>query len=377
MRGGFVLDDETLIVNNPRVISPGGLKRIWFSTQEYEYYPISYSSFWLEWRLWGKNPTLYHVTNLALHVAAALLIWGVLGGLSIPGAYLAALLFAVHPVNVEAVAWISQRRSVLAMVFFLLSVLLFLRSDGRLRKPEEEKRRKGEEETRSEGRQFGLWHWLSLLAFVAAMLSKGSVAVEPVVLLLAVWWRHRRIGLGDLVRTAPFFVVAIALTAANVWFQTHGTEIVIRNAGFAERLTGAGAVVWFYLSKALLPIGLLFIYPMWHIQATKLLWWLPVIAAIVTTVVARAAGHFAEAQWGRALLFAWAFFCVALAPVLGFTDVGFMQYSLVADHYQHIAIVGVVALIAAGWSFGATHRAERTGRQQTLLPWCWLEFWRA
>jgi protein O-mannosyl-transferase len=341
MRGGFVFDDETLIGNNPRINSAGGLERIWFSIEEYEYYPLSYSSFWLEWRLWGNNPTLYHVTNLALHVAAALLIWAVLSELSIPGAYLAALLFAVHPVNVEAVAWISQRRSVLAMVFFLLSALWYLRA-------EEEKNRRGEKENRA-GMASG-WYWLSLLTFLAAMLSKGSVAVEPAVLLLAVWWRQRRIGTGDLARAAPFFVVAIALTAANVWFQTHGTQIVIRNAGFAERLAGAGAVIWFYLSKALLPIRLLFIYPMWHIEVARLLWWLPVIAGIVVTVVVLRNGSPARAKWGRGVLFAWAFFCVALAPVLGLTDVGFMQYSLVADHYQHLAIIGVVAAVAAGWA---------------------------
>ncbi len=123
----------------------------------------------------------------------------------------------------------------------------------------------------------------------------------------------------------------------------------------------AGAVIWFYLSKALLPIRLLFIYPMWHIEVARLLWWLPVIAGIVVTVVVLRNGSPARAKWGRGVLFAWAFFCVALAPVLGLTDVGFMQYSLVADHYQHLAIIGVVAAVAAGWA--AWRDASRTANR--------------
>ncbi len=340
LHGGFIFDDATLIRHNPRVNSPDGLKSIWFSTEENEYYPISYSSYWMEWRLWGKNTTGYHVVNVALHVAAALLLWAALRGLSIPGAYLAALLFAVHPVNVESVAWISQRRNVLAMVFFLLSMLWYLRQ-------EDERSRKGENEIHG---GFGIWYWLSLLAFLSAMLSKGSVAVEPIVLLLAVWWRRRRIGVGDLARIAPFLVVAVALTAVNIWFQTHGMEVVVRDASFAERAAGAGAVVWFYLSKAVLPIHLLFIYPQWHIQVSELKWWMPLLAALVTTAALAWKGFSTDAKPNRALLFAWGFFCVALAPVLGLTDIGSMQYSLVADHYQHIAIIGIVALVAAGWA---------------------------
>jgi protein O-mannosyl-transferase len=146
----------------------------------------------------------------------------------------------------------------------------------------------------------------------------------------------------------------------NVWFQTHGQEIVVRSADFADRLTGAGGVVWFYLYKALLPFDLTFIYPQWHIRAGNLLWWLPLIAALAVTAVLWRY----RAKWSRPFLFAWGFFCIALVPVMGFTDFGFMKYSLVADHYQHIAIIGAIALAAAGWSVwqirakGALHRAS-------------------
>ncbi len=182
------------------------------------------------------------------------------------------------------------------------------------------------------------------------MLSKGSVAVLPVLLLLIVWWQRRRIDIWDLVRTAPFFVVAIVLTGVNVWFQKHGLDVMIRNVNFSQRLAGAGAVVWFYLAKALAPIHLVFVYPNWQIKASTPLWWLPLAAVLIVTILLARSILSQRATWRHALLFAWLFFCVALVPVLGFTDVGFMQYALVADHYQHIAIIAVVALAAAGFS---------------------------
>ena len=185
-----------------------------------------------------------------------------------------------------------------------------------------------------------------------AMLGKGSAAVLPALLLGILWWL-RSLTRRDLLRIAPFFLLAVVLTVVNIWFQTHGKDIEIRNAGFAERLLGAGGVVWFYLYKALLPFDLAFIYPPWHIHVGNALWWLPLLAAfIVTAVLWRY-----RKGWSRPLLFAWGFFCVSLLPVMGFTDVGFMKYSLVADHYQHIAIIGVIALAAAGW--GIWHKRAR------------------
>ena len=318
LNGGFLIDDDKLISDNSLVRSSDGFLRIWTTTQAMDYWPLTNTSFWLEWRLWGSNPTGYHVTNLLLHLAATFLLWAILRKLAIPGAFLAALLFAVHPVNVESIAWISQRKNTLAMFFFLLSILWWLRATER--------------RTRR-------WYWLSLLAFTLAMLSKGSVAVLPFVLLLIVWWQKRRVDKSDLLRTVPFFVVAIVLTAVNVWFQKHGLDVVVRDVNFGQRLAGAGAVVWFYLAKALAPIELVFVYPQWQFNIGQLLWWIPLVAVLLVTVML-----LLRRNPARPLLFAWLLFCVALVPVLGFTDVGFMQYSLVADHYQHIAIIAVVAL---------------------------------
>jgi tetratricopeptide (TPR) repeat protein len=359
INGGFVLDDDLLLAKNELIKASDGLCKLWCTTESLEYYPVSYSTHWIEWRLWGKNPTGYHVTNLILHVVEALLIWVILRKLSFTGAFLAAMIFAVHPVNVESVAWIAQRRNVAAMLFFLLSILWYLKL-----------------EIPSLSLQNGLYriatlhaprfsllcYWLSLAAFMLAMLSKGSAAVLPVLLLGIVWWL-RSLTRRDLVRIAPFFLLAVVLTGVNIWFQTHGTDIKIRNADFTERLLGAGGVVWFYLYRALLPIDLAFIYPQWHIEAGNPLWWLPLLAVLAITTVLWRYGK----GWSRPLLFAWGFFCVSLVPVMGFTDVGFMKYSLVADHYQHIAIIGVIALLSAG--FSAWHQGMRgaIARTATVL----------
>jgi protein O-mannosyl-transferase len=370
LSGGFVWDDDTLLTESALVKAADGLHRIWFTTEPLDYWPLTNTSFWLEWRLWGMHAAGYHVTNLLLHVGSALLLWAILRRLAIPGAFLAALLFVVHPVNVESVAWIAQRKNTLSMVFFLLSILWFVRSEldsppvarqtqpsaGRSRSraatrrasassPENSsKLRSSREGAGGPGRA---WYWLSLGAFVLAMLSKGSVAILPGILLLLIWWRRGIVTRANVMRTAPFFAVAAVLTVVNIWFQGHLATGPIRHASLVERTLGAAAIVWFYLYKAVLPIRLLFVYPQWHVQATLVRWWFPLAAAVAVSAVLLRKRHDSTA---RALLFAWVFFCLALFPVMGFTDVYYMTYSMVADHYEYIAIVGVVTAAAAGLS---------------------------
>src|SRR6185312_15759135 len=166
LHNGFVWDDDTMIAGNALVHAPDGIVKLWTSAQQADYWPVSLSSFWLEWRLWGMDAAGYHATNLALHLGACLLLWALLRRLRIPGALLAALLFAAHPANVESVAWITQRKNLLALLFFLLSIRWFA---GWLDRPA--------------GRSRRAPYLLSLAAFALAMLSKGSAAPEPLVLL--------------------------------------------------------------------------------------------------------------------------------------------------------------------------------------------------
>jgi tetratricopeptide (TPR) repeat protein len=348
LRGGFVWDDEPLTTGSDLLKSPSALFRIWFTWDPIDYWPVTYSAFWLETRLFGTNTIGYHVVNIVLHCCNAILVWAVLRRLAIPGAFFAGLLFAVHPVNVESVAWIAQLKNTLSMFFFLLAALCYLKIEM-----------PGLPADRLYVVGQGRWYWLSLAFFTAAMLSKGSVVVLPALLLLVIWWR-REITRWDICRLAPFFVIGAALTLVNVWFQKHGADVTVRNVSALERLLGAAGAIWFYLWKAVLPINLNFVYSQWTIRASDIRWWLPLAAAIVVSVVLWLRR---KSPVGRALLLAWGFFCVALVPVMGFVDVIFMQYSLVADHYQYIAIIAIVALAAAAGMSIWNSRQSRGAKQ--------------
>jgi Flp pilus assembly protein TadD len=400
LHNGFVWDDDVFLTKNALIQAPDGLCRFWFSTQPSDYWPVTSTTLWLEWRLWGLHAAGYHATNVALHLAEALLLWSILRRLRVPGAYLAALLFVVHPVNVESVAWIAQRKNLMAMLFYLLSIHCFLRTrwsdptPGRWLDsaagpaprsrvaPPSDLVAPPSDLVASPNDLIALpsdlpMYGLSLLAFIFALLSKGSVAPLPVVFLGIIAWRRRVVG-RDVLKLTPFFLVAAALIGVNVWFQTHGSGEIVRHADGLERLLGAGAVVWFYLTKALLPVGLVFVYPQWNVSTDNLLWWLPLLAAAALTgllwarvrslspVIPSAARNPVRCGWRiprsarndrisrheiwRSAWFAWLYFVVMLLPVMGFTDVYFMQFSLVADHYQHLAIIGVLALAAAAWT---------------------------
>jgi tetratricopeptide (TPR) repeat protein len=324
MHNGFVFDDYPLVVDNRLVKANDGLHRFWFTTEAADYYPLTSSLWWLEWRLWGVNPMGYHLVSVLLHAANAVLVWLILRRLKIPGAWMAALVFAVHPVNVATVAWISEQKNTLSMLFYAAAILLYLRFD-------------------EEGR----WHWfgLSLTAFLLALLSKSAVVMLPVVLLGCVWWRHGRVRWKDTLCSAPFFAFSLISGLVTIWFQSHRAlgGVVVRTEGFAARLAAAGWVSWFYLGKALLSLNLTLAYPHWEIDAARGLSYLPGIILVGCFLVF----WWKRSTWGRPLLFALGYFVVTLFPVLGFFDQGFYTYALVADHWQYFSIIAVIALVVA------------------------------
>ena len=323
LRGRFIWDDDELVVDNNLIKAPDGLYRFWCTTQPPDYWPLTSTTWWMEWRLWGKNPLGYHVVNVILHALSAVLWWRALARLKIPAAWVAAAVFAVHPVNVESVAWIAERKNTLSMLFYVLTLLGYLRFEdtGRRR-----------------------WYWLAVWTFALALLSKTSVVPLPVALLLCAWWRRRKVDRTDLRRLLPFFVLSVATGFVTVWFQSrNGMAQEILHRSLAMRVAGAGWACWFYLWKALVPIHLMTIYPQWRVDMSSPLTYLPGL------IVLGCLGIFWRCRqgWGRPLLFASGYFLAMLFPVLGFINMSFLALSPVGDRFLYFSLIGVIAPICA------------------------------
>jgi tetratricopeptide (TPR) repeat protein len=333
MRGGFVWDDSSFLTGNKLIKASDGLRRFWFTTESPDYFPLTSSMLWVEWRLWGPHATGYHIVNVLLHAIGAVLLWRALRRLKVPGAWLAGILFAVHPVGAASAAWITEGKNTLPMVFYLLSLLAYFTYQER-----EAKR----------------WYAVALALFLLALLAKSSVVMLPAVLLLCGWWRRGTLTRKDLLRSAPFFALSLALGLVTVWFQHHNiiAGAPVRPEGAASRVAAAGWILWFYLFKLLVPAGLCAVYPRWSVDGASL----PAFLPLALFIAGMAWLWMRRKSWGRAPLFTLAYFALSLLPVLGFVDMAFMEYSLVADHFQYIAMAGIVAFAAAiiAWAVGAS-----------------------
>ena len=344
---GFVWDDEPLITANPLLRSLSGLAEIWSGARTADYFPLTNTIFWIEYHLFGVHAAGYHALNIFLQSANALLVWAVLRRLEIPGAWLAGLIFGIHPVHAESVAWISELKNLLSMFFFLVSLLCFFEI--------EEKR----------AFSSSVAYVASLCFFLFALLSKTHVVFLPVVILLCAWWRRsssleRNNGAGgrqvakrgsphfhrEMIRTWPFFLVAIALGLLTLWFQSRGIgeeEIVL--GSFGRRFANAGMAVWWYAGKVFAPIRLMNVYPSWRFDSPRLVEWLPLLALIGVMLILWRWRN----RWTRSLLFAFAYFVVALLPVLGLLRMAYARSgTLVADHFQYFADISLIALFSAG-----------------------------
>ncbi|MCG6916201.1 MAG: tetratricopeptide repeat protein [Deltaproteobacteria bacterium] len=330
IQGGFVWDDNDHLTENQTIRSLQGLGQIWFAPKSnYLYYPMTFSSFWLEYRLWGLNPTGYHVVNVLLHALSALLLYRILLCLNLPGAWLAAAVFALHPVHVESVAWVSERKNVLSGFFYFASALCLFRFFGFTGKREKKP---------------NLWWYLAgLLLFICALFSKTVTCSLPAAMLLVLWWKRGGVKGGEVAALAPFFALGLAMGLTTAWLEKHqvgalGSEW---DLSFVESCLLAGRALWFYLGKLILPVKLIFNYPRWQVDGS--LWWQYIYPAGVLLVVFIL--WLIRRRIGRGPLVAVLFFCGTLLPALGFFDVYIFRYSFVADHFQYLASVGLIALL--------------------------------
>jgi protein O-mannosyl-transferase len=338
IRGGFIWDDDCYLTANPLITAPDGLWRIWFSTHlqsqyQSQYFPLVYTTLRFEHMLWGMNPLGYHLVNVLLHGINALMLFAILRRLEVTGAFLAAAIFALHPVHVETVAWITELKNTQSTMFYLLAIWGWLRFI--------------DETTR-----YRWGHYVFVLLFYAlALFSKTTACTLPAALLLASWIRGERIGIQRLVQVLPFLVMGLAMGLVSIWWEGHMghyIEEVGQSLNLIERLLIASRALWFYASKLIWPVNLTFSYPKWEIDPNNSFQYGWLVACLLTAC--------ALWRWrkilGRGALSGIIFFVASLSPLLGFIPLYTFQYSYVADHYQYVASMGLIALFAAACSFG-------------------------
>lgn len=361
--GDWLWDDDQEITANAVLPDPNGLIRIWKGETGADYFPLKASVQWIYYRAFGTDRTAWHLLNVVLHLVNALLVWKVLAKLRVPQAWLGGLIFSIHPILVESVAWVSELKNTLSLPFLLLAMMAWIDFDRR-----------------------GLArdYVLALILFILSILCKTSVVMFPVVLLLYSWWRslHRNGEEGGsfldpvarllpsfipapirrgLVGSVPFFLVSLGMGLLTIEFQHHraiGSE-TIPVGGMLSRTATAGVSILFYFYKTILPFGLLPIYPRWKVDpppAWMFLAW-PLIAGVLVGLWTK------RRTWGSHVLLGLGFFLINLFPIIGFIKMSYMRITWVADHFLYLPALGLIGLAAAG--LGVVY--NRVARQNRAL----------
>ena len=326
---GFIWDDEQVVTANPVIVGPLGLKEIW-TTSAADICPLTLTTFWLEHKLWGLNPLPYHLVNVGLHAACALALWRVLLSLRIPGALLGAAIWALHPVQVESVAWISEMKNTESGLFYLLTIFFSV---------------KGLRTDVGSTRAKGIWsHVLTFLFAFLAMASKSTTMVLPIILCLCAWWVEGQWRWRNAVKVGPILFLSLVAGVVSLWTQNfHGADLVAPRH-WPERLAGVGDAIWFYLGKLIWPYPLLIVYPRWQIHPGAVVSYLASLSALLVLVQL----WVRRGTWLRPWFFAYAYFIAALLPVWGLVEISYFRFSFVADHFQYLASIGPLALAGAG-----------------------------
>jgi tetratricopeptide (TPR) repeat protein len=341
---GFVWNDVDY-VTRPELRTLGGLWRIWFEVGATEqYYPLLHSVFWVQSQLWGDSALGYHLSNVLLHAVNACLLVVLVGrewvigsagsdGSSAlgprpsavgPVAWLSGVLFAVHPMFVESVAWVSEQKNTLSLFFYLLAAIAYLRWEA--------------------GGRRG--YFLATGLFVLAILSKSLTATLPAALLVVLWWRRGSLEWKrDWVPLMPWFVLGAGIGAFTGWVEhtyigAQGEDFAL---GFIERGVLAGRVIWFYIGKLAWPVELIFIYPRWEVDSGSVLQWIFPVLAVGTLI-----GLWLIRHRTRGPLAAYLLYTGSLFPTMGFFNVYAFKFSYVADHWNYLPAIAL--LVGFAWT---------------------------
>ena len=352
LKAGFVWNDDTYLTENRTLDGIEGLRLIWTDPKANEqYYPMVFSSFWVEKRLWSLQPFGYHLVNVLLHAGSALLLWWLLVRLGLPGAPFAAALFALHSLSVESVAWIAERKNTLSLLLSLLSIhawYSFLEARAKAAEPKNErkKRRRAAPATGPWWRTPAVFYALSLACLTLALFAKTTACVVPAVLLVLAWWKKGRMESSDVRPLLPLFAVGAALALETAWLERTMVQAAGREweIGAAARMVLAGQTTLFYAGKLFFPEKLAFMYERWTVDPRDLRQWLP--AATVLALVA--AAWLLRRRIGRGPLAGLLLFLGVLVPAMGFFNVYAMRFSWVADHFAYQAVAVFAACIACG-----------------------------
>ncbi len=337
-------DTREYVVMNDYVAESGGLKRIWDPAEKHEqYYPLVFTSYWLEHRilLWqhgesalesvrgvpaherGFEPWIFHLTNMVLHaINAALVVWLLrMLGLNLRVALAAALLFAVHPINTASVAWVAERKNVLSGLFYLLALLLYMRTIRR-------------------------WSWPAysacLLMFVAALLSKSATLTLPATAMFCDWVIRRRWSVQSALRIAPMLILGVVSAYVTIRTEAGNSLTPLESPELLVRPFVAAGAVWFYVGKLLVPTHLAGAYLRWDVSGAQ-----PIFLAAMAALVGLGALLWkmrrrvpSQAMWGLA------HFLITLTPMLGLVAFNYTRYSFVANHFVYLAAIGVFLCLA-------------------------------
>ncbi len=358
--GGWLWDDDQEITQNGVLRDQtGGLIKIWKGESGADYLPLKTTFQWIVFNTilpgdpkTGQVDSLgYHLINVFLHLVCALLVWKLMLRLGLRGAWLGGLLFAIHPIMVESVAWVSELKNTLSLPFLLLSMLAYINFDER-------------EKTSD--------LIIAAVLFLAAGLVKASVIMYPVTILLFCWWRRGSIGRKDILSSLPFFFVSAVLAYLTVHFQWERAiahekipvaDIITATgqfsmAGVLSRTATAGISILWYLYKSILPFNLLPIYPKWDVEPASVLQlssWILIFGLLVFLWTKRNV-------WGRGILFGVGFFLISLFPIIGFIKMSYMRITWAADHLIYLPVLGLIVLAAAAigdWYYRADASMKR------------------